>query len=141
MSWPSPQYYTGTYGIRQKECNKRGAAALENAAPCALLFSHSVCCTLMGVLSCKAPQFKDCGTFCRENAALLPNCNMFGKNRGVFGKTRRNSVFGASLTNPEETIKVQHIVLSDCGAQILQIVAFFFKYTVYGIMKNYAFGG
>ena len=35
-----PHNISATYGTRQKECNKHAAAALENMAACALLFSH-----------------------------------------------------------------------------------------------------
>ena len=41
------------YSIYKKECNKRSAAALENMAACAPLFSHQKHCTLMSV--CYAP--------------------------------------------------------------------------------------
>ena len=78
---------THTNGIRQKECNKHTTAALEYAVPCVPLFSHHVRRTLMD-----APQ---CAAFCSENA---PNC-------GAFGKKHRNSISGASRTNPEANHK------------------------------------
>ena len=40
------------YSMRQKECNKRATVALENMAPCAPLFFHRVCRTLMAAPQC-----------------------------------------------------------------------------------------
>ena len=84
---PNPERNTG---MRQKECNKHGAAALENMVELVPFFSHQKCCTLMA----KAPHFDghaavfrllpDCGTFCRENVVCSPNCGTFAKKAPQF---------------------------------------------------------
>ena len=63
------------------------------------------------MLSCKVPQSLDCNTF-RQNVAR-------------FTKSATIPYFALAAQIQAQTIKVWHIVLSHCGSQTLQIVAFF----------------
>ena len=113
--------------IRQKECNKRAAAALvarrtvhRAYPPCAPHF-HVI---LESAPSCKAPQSR---RFSRENAAHFAESRRVGKNRGTFGKKRR-STLPAQIQR--KTIKVRRISYQNAAQSILIRVAFFLTYTV-----------
>ena len=60
----------------------------------------------------------DCGAFCRENAAHLPNLSAFAKNHGVFAKERQRAPQFLIPALPVQTTKVRHNFLSKSGTQI-----------------------
>ena len=65
--------------------------------------------------------------FSCENVARFTESRRVGKNRGVFGKKRRNTLLAQIR---RQTIKVRHISYQNAAQSILVSVEFFFAYTV-----------
>ena len=93
-----------------KECNKRGAAVLISTAYCAPCLSLRVHRTLTLFLKVR----RLVKHFSRENVARFAKLR-HGKNRGAFGKKRRNTL---PAQIQRQTIKVRYFVLSKSSTQI-----------------------